>query len=188
MTKYTGWPSLQRHADLRIVLEAADAGAVAAARVDDHVGAALGIHRHALGRNDAQQRVVDRPLERAPVHDHLVVEAQHRRQSLPLVLDEVVAALAQRVPEQDRALREVNGVLRAARPELPRQHRIRRQLGDPALACVLHPLAEALQREPRAGLQHLRDLRRHVVALGKLFCQVVHGSFSVSSSRGFATK
>ena len=33
---------VQRHADLRIVLEAADAGAVAAARVDDHVGAALG--------------------------------------------------------------------------------------------------------------------------------------------------
>ena len=41
ITKYTGWPALQRHADLRVVLEAADARAMAAARVDDHVGAAL---------------------------------------------------------------------------------------------------------------------------------------------------
>jgi hypothetical protein len=32
----------QRHADLRIVLEATDAGTVAAARVDDHVRAAIG--------------------------------------------------------------------------------------------------------------------------------------------------
>ena len=112
-------PFVQRHSDLRIVLEAADARTVASARVDDHVRAALGIHRHALWRNDAQQRVVDRTLERAPVHHDLVVEAQHRRQSLPLVLDEVVAALAQRVPEQDGALREVDAVSRAALPRVP---------------------------------------------------------------------
>ena len=43
----------QRDADLRIVLEAADAGAVARARVDDHVRAPLGIDGHALGRHDA---------------------------------------------------------------------------------------------------------------------------------------
>ena len=120
MTKYTGWPSCSATPDLRIVLEPADAGAVTAARVDDHVGAPLGIHRHALRRNDAKQRVVDRTLERAPVHDHLMLEAQHRRQSLPLVLDEVVAALAQRVPEEDRALRKVQRVLCAARPNVPR--------------------------------------------------------------------
>ena len=125
-----GMAFVQRHADLRIVLEAADAGTVAAARVDDHVRAALGIDRHALRRNDAQQRVVDRTLERAPVHHDLVVEAQHRRQSLPLVLDEVVAALAQRVPEQDGALREVDAVLRAASPEFRQRRRIRRQPGD----------------------------------------------------------
>ena len=113
----------QRHADLRIVLETADAGAVAAARVDDHVGTAVGVDRHAFRRNDAQQRVVDRTLERASVHDRLVVEVKHRRQSLPLVLEEVVAALAQRVPEQDGALREVDGVLRRAGGDLPQATR-----------------------------------------------------------------
>ena len=38
MTKYTGMSGAQRDADLRVVLEAADAGAVAAARIDDDVG------------------------------------------------------------------------------------------------------------------------------------------------------
>ena len=100
----------QRDADLRVVLEAADAGAVAGARVDDDVGAPLRIDRHALRRHDAHQRVVDRPLERAAVEHHLVVEVQDRRLAGALVLDEVVAALAHRVPEQHRALREIDRV------------------------------------------------------------------------------
>ena len=37
----------QRDADLRIVLEAADAGAVAGARIDDDVGPPLRVDRHA---------------------------------------------------------------------------------------------------------------------------------------------
>ena len=147
-----------RHANLRIVLEATDAGAVPAARVDDHVRAALGVHRDALWRNDAQQRVVDRTLERAPVHHDLVVEAQHRRQSLALVLDEVVAALAQRVPEQDGALREVDTVSRAACPELQQRRRICRHPGD-LLLCLLGALFEAREREARAGLRPARPSR-----------------------------
>ena len=165
----------QRDPDLGIVLEAADTRAVAAARVDDHVRAAPRVHRHALRRNDTQQRVVDRTLERAPVHDHLVVEVQDRRQSLPFVLDEDVAALAQRVPQEDRALCEVHGVPRAARPKLPRGGRLRRQPRDLPLGRLMHALAEPLQRHFRAGLQDLRDLRRHVVALGELSGRIAHG-------------
>jgi hypothetical protein len=33
---------------------------------------------------------------------------KHRRQSLPLVLEEIITALAQRVPEQDGSLHEVD--------------------------------------------------------------------------------
>src|SRR4030095_4746204 len=110
-----------------------------------------------------QQRVVDRTLERAPVHHDLVIEAQHRRQSLPLVLDEVVAALAQRGPEQDGALRAVDGLSRAACPELRQRRRIRRQPAD-LLTSLLCSLVEALERELRAGLHYLRDLRGYVVA------------------------
>ena len=95
---------------------------------------------------------------------------------MPLVLEEVVAALAQRVPEQDGALREVDAVSRAASPELRQRRRIRRQLGD-LLTSLLRPLVEAPERQPRAGLQHLRDLRGHVVALGKLSSQIGHGVF-----------
>ena len=50
----------QRDAYLRVVLEAADAGTVAGARVDDHVGTPLGIDVTPFGRDDAHQRVVDR--------------------------------------------------------------------------------------------------------------------------------
>ncbi len=142
---------MQRYPDLGIVLEAADAGTVASARVDDHVRAALGIHRDALWRNDAQQRVVDRTLERATVHHDLIVEAQHRRQSLPLVLEEVVAALAQRVPEEDGALREVDAVLRAVAPHLPRQRRIRLQLGELTLVDLFHALAVSVPAPASSG-------------------------------------
>ena len=53
-------PGAQRHAHLRVVLEAADARPVAGARVDDDVGPLARIDRDARGRRDAQQRVVDR--------------------------------------------------------------------------------------------------------------------------------
>src|SRR5262249_49747546 len=42
----------QRHADLRIVLEAADARPVTGARVDDHIRPALRIDYYACGWND----------------------------------------------------------------------------------------------------------------------------------------
>jgi hypothetical protein len=165
----------QRDADLRVVLEAADAGAVSAARIDDHVRPAARVDRHALGRDDAKERVVDRTRQRASVHDHFVLEVEHRRQALPLVLEEVVAALAQRVPEQDRALREVDCIARSVRPSVPRQHRLLRQLGGGALGGLAHALGVALDCDLGAGLQDVTDLRGQVLALGQCPCRVVHG-------------
>ena len=171
----------QRHADLRVVLEPADAGAVPGARVDDDVRAALRIDRHALRRDDAHQRVVDRALERPPVDHHLVVEVQHRRQPLPRALDEVVAALAQRVPEQDRPLSEVHRVLRASGPDVPGRHRLRHQRGNLLLVGFLDALAEALLRQLGAGLKEVCHFRGDVVASGKLAGRIGHGF-----SRGFS--
>ncbi|MNR07637.1 hypothetical protein D3C85_1237650 [compost metagenome] len=103
-------PRTQGHADLGVVLEAADAWAVPGARVEDQVGAPRRVHLDPGRRHDAQQRVVDRPLEGAPVQLRLVVEMQQRRLALLQVLQIVVAALAQGVPEQQRALGNVDGV------------------------------------------------------------------------------
>ncbi len=102
---------LQRHADFRVFLEAADARAMTGARIDDDVGTQLVVDLHARRRDDAHECVVDGPLERAPVGQHLVAIREHRRLAGLLVGDPVVAALAQRVPEEDRTLREVDRVL-----------------------------------------------------------------------------
>jgi hypothetical protein len=67
---------VQRDADLRVVLEPADPRTVAGARIDDDVGPSLVVDRHPLRGNDAHQRVVDRPLELAPVDDRFVIEVE----------------------------------------------------------------------------------------------------------------
>ena len=75
------------------------------ARVDHHKRAQGRIGRRvALRRLDAHQRVVRRLLEASAVEDDLVVEHQHRRAAELLVLEVLVAALAQDVERQDGAL------------------------------------------------------------------------------------
>ena len=66
-----GMAGLEGHADLAVGLEAADAGAVPGARIDDDEGAARRIDLDALRRDDAHEGIVDRPLERAAVDDEL---------------------------------------------------------------------------------------------------------------------
>src|SRR6516164_3631373 len=95
-----------RDTDLRIVLEAADPGPVTRARIDDHVRTPLRIDGDAFWRHDPHQCVVDGPREMAAVDHRLVVEVQYRRHAGLAALVHYVAALAQRVPEQNRALRE----------------------------------------------------------------------------------
>jgi hypothetical protein len=59
---------------------------------------------------DAHQRVVGRLRQSAAVEHHFVVEGQHRRLARFFVLQVLVAALAQHVQRQDRALPGVDPV------------------------------------------------------------------------------
>jgi hypothetical protein len=95
----------QRDADLGFALEAADAAAVAGARIDDHPRPAILARRHrAFGRVNAHQRVVDRPLELTAVDDEVVIEGQYRREGFLLARDHRLAALAKRVEKKNPAL------------------------------------------------------------------------------------
>ncbi len=100
----------QGDADLAVGLEAANAGAVAGARVDDHVGPFPVQNLDTLRRNDFEQHVIDRRREIAPVHHRLVVVNEHRRRARRFMRDVVIAALAQNIERQDGAFDGVTGV------------------------------------------------------------------------------
>jgi hypothetical protein len=110
----------QRDADLRVVLEAPDARPVAGARVDDDERALRVVDLRAGRRHDAHQRVVAGTLVRARVREHLVAVVQQRRLAGILVRDPLVAALADRVPEQRAALARVDPVRGPVGPPLLR--------------------------------------------------------------------
>ena len=99
-----------RDADLAVGLEAADAGAVAGARVDHHERPLALLDRDAGRRRDPHQAVIDRPRQGAAIDHEIGVELQHVGRLLRHVLEILVAALAQHVPEQDRALGRVEQV------------------------------------------------------------------------------
>jgi hypothetical protein len=127
MTKYTARE--QRHADLGVRLEAADARSMAGARIDDDERSQCLVGRDAGGRDDPHQRVVHRMFEFASVGQHLVLVRKQRRLAGSLVLDVSVAALAQRVPKERGPLPEIDRVLGALSPEVPRR---------PRAVCLLH--------------------------------------------------
>ena len=166
ITKYTGCPARSATPTCESSLKPPMPGTVARARVDDDVGAPLRIDRHAFGRDDAHERVVDRPRQLAPVDDGLVREVQDRRHPRARVLEEVVAALAQRVPEQDGPLRGVGRVLGPLRPRGQRGRGLRRDLRGELRAGRVHPFAIVLLREFDPLLQQLGDLAREFVAVG----------------------
>ena len=58
-----GMPGLEGNADLAVGLEAADAGAMPGARIDDDEGPAERIDLDPCRRNDPHERIVHRPLE-----------------------------------------------------------------------------------------------------------------------------
>ncbi|CAB3654957.1 hypothetical protein LMG26840_03012 [Achromobacter dolens] len=111
-----GMAGAHRHADLALGLEAADAGAVAGAWVDHQEGALDRIDRHALGRLDAQQAVVDRARQFAAVQHQFVLHAEHVGGPLGHMLVVLVAALAHDVGVQHAALPGVHGVFIGGRP------------------------------------------------------------------------
>ncbi len=165
-----GMALAQRDAHLRVVLEAADSRAVSRARVDDDVRSPLGIDGDAVWRNDPHQRVVHRTRERAPVDDRLVVEVQHGRQALLRMLDEVVAALADRVPEQDGALRRVHCVAHPVRPHAGARRGVAHAVVG---GCLGEALPELVARVLRALAEKKGDLSGDVLASRQL-CFGVH--------------
>jgi hypothetical protein len=154
-----GVPRAQRDADFRIVLEAADAGAVAGARIDDDERPLARIDDDTLGRHDAHQRIVRRSLVGARIGDHLVVVVQHRRLAGRLVGEPLVAALAQRVEKEDRALHEVDLVCDGVACEVGRRLASRRR-GREIGPCAAHPRVVARARIGDAALEFVGDRAR----------------------------
>ncbi len=108
-------PGLHRDADLAVGLEAADARPMAGARVDDDERTLQRVDRHALGRDDAGEQVVDRPGELAPVHDQLGLVIEDVRRGFGGVRLVLGGALAHHVEIEDRALPGVGQVFRSLR-------------------------------------------------------------------------
>ena len=96
---------LQRDADFAVHLEAANAGAVAGARVYHHEGAQRRVGGRAAGRRqDGGERVVGRVRQGAAVQDDFVVEHQYRRFAALHVPQVVGAAVMLHVPVEDGTL------------------------------------------------------------------------------------
>ena len=89
---------VKRDPHFRIVLEAADAGSVTRARVNDDnrrlVGVDAVLPAFLVDFGDTQQRIIDWTLEATPVQQGLGFEVEQRRQPRPLVLQHVVGPLA----------------------------------------------------------------------------------------------
>ena len=103
-------PAAQRHADLAVGLEAANARAVARTRVNDHVRALPVEHFHARFGEDFEQLVVHWALQITPVHDQFVFVIEHRRRARFFMRLVVVAALAQHIQRQRHALGGIDAV------------------------------------------------------------------------------
>ena len=102
-----GMAGLQGDADLAVMLHAADAGAMARARVEDDERAFRLVDHDPLGRGDADQRVIDGAVETAAIADHLGVEIQDVRRNLLNPFFVIISALSQNIHEQDRTLHRV---------------------------------------------------------------------------------
>ena len=146
---------VQGDADLAVGLEAADAGAMAGARIDDHIGPLPVVHLDALRRDDLQQHVIARAGQGVPVHRDFVVVDQHRRRAGGFMGDVVVAALAQHVERQHVALRRVlrmyslavcrksAAAIRRSAPKRRLEARLHRSL----MRDLLQPARHAISRD-----------------------------------------
>src|SRR5262249_30684134 len=105
-----GMARVERHADLALCLEPADAGTVACTRIDDHERP-LGLVNMDTSRwSDACQNVIHRTRQRAPVHHQLGAKLEHVRGELGDMLLAVLTALPHDIEEQDAALNSVEPI------------------------------------------------------------------------------
>ena len=100
----------KRDTHFGIGLEPANARTMPRTRVDDDEWTQRVVDLDAGRRNDANERVVDRPPESAAVRKYLVFVCEQRWLAGALVLDVIISALTQRVPKQRGALNEVERV------------------------------------------------------------------------------
>jgi hypothetical protein len=101
---------LKRNPDLAVMLHAADPGAVAGARIEHDERPLARRDGGPLRRHNAHQPVIHRPRERPAIQHELGVESQHIRDFAGIVLEIVVAPLAQHVQQENGALPRVNPV------------------------------------------------------------------------------
>ncbi|MET3362905.1 hypothetical protein ABIF60_004300 [Bradyrhizobium japonicum] len=106
-----GMSRLHRDTDFAVRLEAADAGTMAGARIDDDERPPPHVDRDILGRDDADERVVDRLVEFAAVRNQLGSILQHMRCGLRDVLAILVAALSHDIQKQHAPLSGIDQIL-----------------------------------------------------------------------------
>ena len=106
-----GVAGLEGDADLALRLEAANAGPMPGARIDDDERTLILIRFLALLGDDAHKRIVHRPRELAPIHDELAAELQHMRRGFGGMLLIALAALLEDIEEEDAALPGVNPIV-----------------------------------------------------------------------------
>src|SRR5205814_3071713 len=108
----------ERNADFAVVLHAADPRTMPGTWIKDDKRPLAPLDRGARWRDNAHQRVIHRPRKRAPIEQKLGLETQHVRRFASVVLDAVVAALAQNVEQQNGSLPCIDPILnRAVRPQ-----------------------------------------------------------------------
>ena len=93
-------PRLEGDANLAVGLEPADPWPVAGAWIDDYKRALACIHLHAIGRHHADESIIHRPREPAPIHDKLVAELEYMGRGFGSMFLIALTALAQDIPEQ----------------------------------------------------------------------------------------
>ena len=113
---------LQGNADFTLWFEAANAGPVARARVDnDKRPLVFGCHS-TLRRNHAHQGVIYRPLELAAIQNEFAPEFQNMRGDFCRVLLVSLAALLQHVKEQEAALAGIYPIARHVMGDIERRY------------------------------------------------------------------
>ena len=104
----------ERHADFALGLHAADPRAVAGARIDHDDRRLQRIDRRVSRRDDAHERVINRPAQGAAVKHHFSGEAQHMRRFLGRLGNLDVAPLVESLEKQYATLPRVRPIFAAA--------------------------------------------------------------------------
>ena len=105
-----GMARLEGHADFAVRLEAANSGTMTGTRIDHDEWTLRRIDLDSVRGHNLDQSVVDRPLQRAAVHDKLHLIVENMRSSLRRVLEIGVAALSHDIAIQNAALCRIDHV------------------------------------------------------------------------------